>query len=105
MGRQKHRSEKRDREVERAEKAPGGGQLSLGLSGELGKRVPRQVDETSDITEHQIREGLWMLVSQPLHEEVRKTEQFIKICAQIGKYRHIKTEIHMIPHNVDVDHC
>ncbi len=53
-----------------AQEATGGGHSRLTLSDELGKLNPWKVYESSQIAKYQIREGLWMLMSQSLHEEV-----------------------------------
>lgn len=57
-------------EVEGAEEAGGWRHPGLRLSRELGELLPGEVDEPGDVTEHQLGEGLCVLVSQPLHEEV-----------------------------------
>lgn len=58
-------------EVEWAQKATGSGDFRLTIPRELGKLIARQVHESGDIAEDQIGEGLWVLVSQSLHKEVR----------------------------------
>lgn len=58
-------------EVEWAQKATGSGDFRLTVPRELGKLIPWQVYQSGDIAEDQIGEGLWVLVSQSLHKEVR----------------------------------
>lgn len=41
------------------------------LPGELSELIPWEVYVSSDIAQHHVREGLRVLMSQPLHKEVR----------------------------------
>lgn len=57
-------------EVEGAQKGAGRGYFRLTISCELGELIPWKVYESSDTAEYQIREVLWVLMSQPLHKKV-----------------------------------
>lgn len=84
-------------EVEGAQKPGGRRHLRHQLSSQLGELVPWQIYEPSNITKHQIRENLRMLMPEPLHKEVRVkdhrlvrvwffvTEEHAAICLPVKK--------------------
>lgn len=64
-------------EVEWPQEATGSGDFRLTVSRQLGKLVTRQVYESGDVAEDQIREDLWVLMSQSFHKEVRVEDHWL----------------------------
>lgn len=58
-------------EVEGAQKATGSRGFRIRIPNKLCKLIPWKVDETGDVAQDQISEGLRLLMFQPLHEEIR----------------------------------
>lgn len=64
-------------EVEWPQEATGSGDFRLTVSRQLGKLVTRQVYESGDVAEDQIREDLRVLMSQSFHKEVRVEDHWL----------------------------